>query len=212
MGLRRDVPWLCAAGPSAEHDEGRDVIRRLRYATSAALMAVFIIAGAGLATSSGDVGPHWLRDSQEFPGVRCNYGPDDGSGNPLVQMKIRAPIVQAVNTGKGTQKQLVGWRFQIDSTNDTSLATGWTTDVVSKMQKATATEDQPAPFTLRTFNGFGSNLSFAYRVVIRMFWFAGDGHTIIGRASDVNVFYFEHWGAPPLGEATQQNGCYGHIT
>ena len=42
----------------------------------------------------GDYGPHWLRDSPEYPGVRCTHDAD----RYIAKMQIRPPVVQATGS------------------------------------------------------------------------------------------------------------------
>lgn len=147
-------------------------------------LALALMPGSAVATSdpysgphSGNYGDHWLRDSAEFAGVKCFYSNID----VLQRMRIRPPIVQAFNRTHGSDRQTVGWKAQVEFSDN---QTDWFPLSLSHIQKAAATDTQAANFTAIVVN-LGTISHSAYRVRIMLRWYYPNATTIDGRA--------DHW-------------------
>lgn len=119
---------------------------------------------------TGIVGTHSLPDSYASPGVRCDY---DKESERLASFRVRSPIVFARNKTSSRDSRKVGWRFVIMRTAQNS--TTQTTFYTSPIYKATAYDNQAAPFTAKTLNQMVANDGSIYKVLIKMFWFKRDG-------------------------------------
>jgi hypothetical protein len=173
-------------------DRGTNVCRNYLTFWSAVIAivcAVVIAPTAALAElppgpHSGNYGPHFLRDSSEFGGARCNY---PQPAFELVSIRVRPPSVYAFDRTTAPDSQPVGWSYVIESSSD---KLSWSTAATSRAQKGTATESADAPFTARTYTFDGSAGTDYYRVAIRMLWYSQDGTKVRGSAAH-SIEYYE---------------------
>jgi hypothetical protein len=181
------------------------------FAVVAALVAVFVTSGLAWADTpishSGTVGPHHLRDTNAKPGVKCRYQEGGGSGEEvLYQLVIKPPAVFAVDDTVARDAQHVGWRALIQRRNHG--AASFTTIAQSSVMTATAFEDVAAPFSSRTMavtSKFGSD----FRVRITMYWYATDGTTVTGQATNEVDWYRKIFHSTDFGDdvRTLHNYC-----
>lgn len=124
----------------------------------------------------GTYGVHTLIDEGEigsYRGAACHY---NGSLY-LDSIRIRRPISFAA----AGQPQYIGWRYQIDGTNDANLFTAtWSKVYLSPIEKVWTTKDQPAPFLPKIYH-LGTLTYASYRVVDKMLWYRPVSH-VAGKA------------------------------
>jgi hypothetical protein len=160
-------------------------------ATATATATVALSAGAALADTpishTGTVGPHHLRDTQAKPGTKCRYEEGGGSGEEvLYDLVVKPPAVFAVDDTPLRDAQKVGWRAMIQRRNHG--AASFTTIASTSTKKATAYEDMAAPFT-SVDAPVTSHFGASFRVRITMFWYAADGTTVTGQATNEVDWY-----------------------
>lgn len=95
------------------------------------------------AASNGTTGVYTLIDTVHFPGVRCGYE-YESSAVVLHSFRVRRPIVFAMDTTSGEDRQMVGWRFRIQESVDGGKT--WILSYKGSPHLATATDSQPAAF------------------------------------------------------------------
>jgi hypothetical protein len=134
--------------------------------------------------TTGTVGEHSLKlDVPEAGGAICFFneaGPDD-----LWKIKMRPPLVYAIDRDGGRNQQMVGWRLIIDRSGDGMPAKLFHK---SKIQKQIAYDDQPARFTAKFAAPVFPDDDSRYRVFAKMFWYRADG-TIEGASVHVVTQY-----------------------
>lgn len=179
-------------------------------ATCAAFFVLMLSTGAVSAdtsvSSSGTVGSHHLRDTNAKPGAKCLFVEGGGSGEEVLdQLVAKPPVMLAVNKTGGRDKQMVGWRVQIQRR---SGAAAFMTIAQSAVQKDWAWDDSAASFTKRTVSVtslYGSD----FRVHIQMLWYAADGTTVTGQAIHEVDWYRKIFHSVNYGnhDATLHNFC-----
>ncbi len=121
--------------------------------------------------TTGTVGEHSLKlDTPEAGGAICFFneeGPDD-----LWKIKMRPPMVYAIDRDGSRNHQMVGWQLLIDRSSDTSPAVIFHK---SRIQKLVAYDDQPAAFTAKFAAPRFPNDDSRYRVFAKMYWYRADG-------------------------------------
>lgn len=154
-------------------------------ALSAALIVLMLNAGVASADTdvsfSGTVGMHHLRDTNAKPGVKCRFQEGGGSGEQILyQLTVKPPVIFAVNKTGARDRQLVGWRAQIQRRN--AGAAAFVTIATGGLHTANAWDDTAAALSARTY-GVTSKFGADFRVRIRMFWYAANGITVTGQAT-----------------------------
>jgi hypothetical protein len=141
------------------------------------LVALLALPGAALADTpvahSGTYGPHYLTDTAEYPGASCHYN----SNITLDRVRVRPPVIYAVDRGTGVDAQWVGWQIIVRGRglNDSD----YHVVSVSAVQKAVAYDNKPAVFTIRNAAVFHIDV----KVAIKMIWYKpGAPNTIQGWA------------------------------
>ncbi len=151
---------------------------RILIAVPVALLAAVLAIGPVAADTElghkGDVGLHWLKDSNESGGAKCSYvttfqGPTSHRWG-LKRIYVRPPRVRAISGS-----QTVGWRFIVQRMEGNEGS--WATTYRSPIQKRTASVSARAPFSEMGVKvvvpEFADDLS--YRVIVKMIWFRTDG-------------------------------------
>lgn len=169
----------------------RHVTWQRGLAFSAALLVLVLNTGVASAdtviSSSGSVGSHHLRDSNAKPGVKCLYQEGGGSGEEvLYQLTVKPPVMFAVNRTGARDRQLVGWRAQIQRRNHGAAA--FVTIATGGLHTANAWDDTAATLSARTY-GVTSQFGADFRVRIVMFWYAANGATVTGQATNEVDWY-----------------------
>jgi len=125
----------------------------LRLGSVLALMSVLFVAGVGPAsayTIISESGPHgsvWLNDSNSDPGAKCGFGKLIANNYAWFKfMKVQPPVVYAADRNSYRRDhRRVSWAFKIQTV---PFAGGrWHAVASSNVQRATAYEDQKAPFS-----------------------------------------------------------------
>ncbi len=141
-------------------------------------MAILLLVLASLPTaaSSGVVGRWSLIDTSDYPGATCvfhNFNPQDN----LFRIRVRAPVIYAINSTPGRDTETVGWRWIIQSSTDS----GQTWPVVAKgpIAKAFATDTYNAQWKslTSTWNLPSNSVAGAFRVQVVAFWYTKTGAT-----------------------------------
>jgi len=161
--------------------------RRLLVGAVVALGAVALSAGPAMADvdifTKGTVGRHWLRDTSERPGAKCTYTSGDAPWL-LTSFRVRAPFVFAIDRNEKRNRELVGWRFLIDTYNPNDPNEGAHIFYRSPLQTAWAYDDTPAPFSAMSVTPDVPDNDYQYRLFVKMFWYRADGSV---RGSSVHV-------------------------
>ena len=116
---------------------------------------------------------------------------------------MRAPIVYARNTGPGTQRGTVGWRFRVQWSSGLGFSNVKTTSIV----KESATDSRPAAFTKRSVS-FTQRAEVVYRVRVDMYWYDSHGNQI-GKATHAPDWY--GWVATSHGSGIEESDVCGPI-
>ena len=139
---------------------------------------------------TGVFGVHVLLDDIHEAPVLCAYGP--GALGGLVSVKVRQPVMFAVDSGAGTQTQRVKWRFRVQTTEDAipDKFSVWTTLSPSvSFVSASATDHRPAGFAARSRSITHSERSHVnFRVQVIMDWLDSGG-SVTGSAVHVAEHY-----------------------
>jgi peptidoglycan/xylan/chitin deacetylase (PgdA/CDA1 family) len=143
-------------------------------------LAAMLMIGAAAPTMAdtplwhwGVRGHHALIDTAADPGARCQY---DAVTRALSVIRVRPPVVKAVDRTAGTDRQLVGARAWLE--RRTSPAGPWVRVAGGPLETATAT-DSTSPFhTTVSLVPLGPG---DYRVFWTMSWYGVDG-ALTGRA------------------------------
>jgi hypothetical protein len=175
-------------------------------AVAVAVLAVLLAAGPVFADIElghrGHVGWHKLIDTEERAGASCIYKTliEEPSGDSelttywegrLKWVAVRPPKVRAI-----LGRQTVGWRFIVQRARPgtpTVDSAAWKTTYRSPIQKARATDEQPAAFTsmgvaIRVPESSRTENNHIYRVIVKMFWFRSDG-SVQGSARHLVSWY-----------------------
>ena len=178
-------------------------LRPLLFSGAAVFVALVAGATPTFATElshTGKIGHHQLNDGAGNPGAVCNYQ----SGSEFLDgfSDVLPPTIWSRDTTAGRDKQKVGWRYLIKRRADGQ--SNWKTVYKSSIVKADAWNDQPAQFMSRTAPGLmlpTTNASFY--IVIKQFWYAANGSTVVGTATSEVDVYLEKLGA----EQNELNSC-----
>jgi hypothetical protein len=162
-------------------------VRKLLFGVLAALAVLALGAGPALADvdifTKGTVGRHWLRDTPDKPGAKCTYTSGDAPWL-LTTFKVRAPFVFAIDRNEKRNRELVGWRFLIDTYDPNNSSEGAHIFYRSPLQRAWAYDDMPAPFSAMSVTPDVPDNDYQYRLFVKMFWYRPDGSV---RGSSVHV-------------------------
>ena len=114
----------------------------------------------------------------------CNY-----DSVFLQSIDVPAPSIWARDTTGRRDRRKVGWRIQLSKSVDAGAT--WSTVYRSTIHTNWAWDDQPAKFPTRHLTRYplGVDHSGLYGVIEKMYWYAGDGRTMIGRARHENDNY-----------------------
>jgi hypothetical protein len=167
--------------------------------------AVLFMTGSGNVLATGNVGSHHLRDTAGSPGVTCTFV-TRGANWVLHTLRVQPPVMKAFNRTNRSDTQKVGWKYQVEFSQNEG--TTWHTRFLSNAQKAKATETTAAPFAARTYtlpSGIGPEL----RVRIKMFWYHPGVTTVNGHVDQLHHWYLLK---PPAAVAiASENSCPGVI-
>lgn len=83
--------------------------RAVAFALVGALALAVPAAGDTHESRWGVTGPHFLNDSEEYPGAKCRYAGVD-PGVYLESIRVFAPTVLARDRTSGNDARTVGWR------------------------------------------------------------------------------------------------------
>lgn len=172
-------------------------MRKVRAGLAAAIPLVIAMtasAGAevpdmhGAGKHTERVGLHWILDAPmpppEHAAVVCRY---DATSRELVRMVIRQPVIFA-DVSRGPRTQRVGWQAVVQHADD--ITGPWQASDRTPLQRASATGKYPADFRPEKVPMPGDvGLHPYYRVVYRLYWYAGDGTRVADRAIHRPVFY-----------------------
>jgi hypothetical protein len=167
----------------------------VRWMTGFAVIGVALGLIVGPITASADtplghrgtVGRHQLRDTARAPGVECFYestNPNSPTQADLEGLRVRPPVVFAVNTGPGTDRQDVGWQFIVLRSRNEGR---WTEVLRTSIHFKPATDARSADFSTRGTSFLGDSAS-RYRVVVKTYWLGRSG-TVTGNARNRVDFY-----------------------
>jgi hypothetical protein len=163
------------------------LLRRLGTLGTAgvAAVAVSLVAGpaeAYIAEPSGLVGTYSYDESQSTPFATCTYAGDQGPDNWiwLNWLRVKAPTVLAADRSSDHRdKRTVTFQMKIQRAKF-DATDSWTDVASSKVQRATAYDDEAAPlspiklfFTPRKTIDNGQSAVFRTKVIIR--WLKRDG-------------------------------------
>src|SRR4051812_41688527 len=159
-------------------------------AITAALMVGQPALGYVETKSTGTVGAHSLTDEHDLPGAACLYKPSPVADiYQLKHMYVNAPHVKAID-GAGTET--VGWRFVIQRTRFGTVA-HWKRIHKSPIWKSSTDSTHDAEFDEEdaqvTVPHPYATGGYAYRVVLKLFWFKANGTTVRGMTSDRVEWY-----------------------
>ena len=180
--------------------------RRLAIAAVGAFSLAMLAGGPAMASHTGTVGSHSLRDSTTAPGDTCKYreitDPPYESVYVLKRITVAPPRVRAIS---GTQK--VGWKFTVQRKESfEGASTGWLETYSSPIQTAMTNSAHDAAFTSKTVSVIGAHTDtlLRYRVLVTMLWYRANG-SIQGTAIQQ-----VHW-YKLVGPAAARNKdyCYG---
>lgn len=156
-------------------DGSHRTLARLVTAVAIALAAASIGPGQVLADTerghNGLVGAHSLTDTNVTTGARCNYATGDGREGAAT-VRVRPPDVFARNRTGGIDSQIVGWKVNVQQSEN---FTDWYTDYNSPTSRAQATDASHASFVGKTVN-VPFNLFVRIRVV--MYWYRPGAPTV----------------------------------
>jgi hypothetical protein len=132
------------------------------------VMAVGLLSAAAPAAAdtpvshSGQVGRHYLADSEEYAGARCFYNSD----NNLDRIRVQDPIV--FSRSNDPDRRQVSWRVLVQKNG----GHGWGTVMKSAWQFGEARTTRPADFSPIAVS-FTADTTADYRVLVRMGWWTG---------------------------------------
>jgi hypothetical protein len=165
-------------------------VRRAVSVLGAALLVTGIGAAPSAAyqqtTASGSRGLYVVNDVNGTPGVTCTMQAASGVNNDnLASITVRGFYAH----GTGASMRKVGYRFLVS--RKAASASAYTTIYTSPIKKQSATSTTPTFFAdrTRTFAAPVPNDGARYRVQIRLFWYAADGVTVVGKAGGLIEIY-----------------------
>jgi hypothetical protein len=162
-----------------------------------------VIALATPASASGTTGRWSLIDTVLYPGATCFFHttPDD----ELHRIRVRAPVIYAVDRTSAVDRQTVGWRWTIQVSDNGGVTYHGLRQ--GPIVTATATDRYNAqwPSLSSTFVRVG-NLHAAYRAVVTMIWYTPGG-AIGGTQRATVAHYVDHFNG-----ADQAPGDHCHAT
>ena len=189
----------------------RRIVSHRCVAVAAALVCLALTAGTASADTvighSGNVGAHHLRDTNAKPGVKCRYQQGGGSGEEILyKLTVKPPVIFAVNKTGARDRQLVGWRAQIQRRNHGAAA--FVTIATGALHTAFAWDDTAASLSARTY-GVTSKFGADFRVRIAMYWYAANGTTVTGQATNEVDWYRKIFHSTDYGDdvRTLHNYC-----
>ena len=139
---------------------------------------------------SGKVGAHSLRDTHSSPGATCRFRFDAQVGLGKLRSMTVHPPRMAASPGKSVQ--LIGWRFTIQRRLVGERQTSWRTVYKSAEQTRTiggqgSFYDMRAPISVPANDGVTG--VHQYRAIVKMFWYATNGQTVIGSSRHRDDYY-----------------------
>jgi hypothetical protein len=175
------------------------VSRFVRAALAVALLTLLSSAVA-VGGSSGTTGRWALIDSARYPGATCVFH-SSTADDALHQIRFRAPVVYAVDSTAGVDKQRVGWRWIVQYSNDGQNT--WHVEKLGPTVRANATDTYNAqwPRQVGTWNRGTAPLHGAYRAIVSMIWFKANG-TIGGQSNVLVTHYVTFYNGAAHGAST----------
>ena len=182
--------------------------------TLGAMILIVLIAPTTFArvpsTQTGVIGAYSLNDSPSNPGVTCKFKTDYNK-NGAWAGHLNRLVVNAPNVFAAAGSQKVGWGFEVERRRGRGA---WVTTYASPIWKATATTASKASFTNESVSvGVPSDAIthvYSYRVLYDMFWYAQNGTTVTGTATQNDRNYTHFYGTfvwsqgPKLCQAEEQ--------
>ena len=158
--------------------------------------------------TSGTVGAHSYTDTSSHQGVICTYKPTTTAGvQKLKRIYVTAPKMKAV---PGMGMEMVGFRFIVQRQITGFSGPGkWKTTYTSSIAKAATNASTNANLGEGSVDvsvpyAYGADASATYRVLVKLFWYAKDGSTVIGSASGRLEWYVAYVG---LDSITHKGHC-----
>lgn len=155
-----------------------------RTASAALALVIAALIASPLAASAdtpiahhGLRGPHYLADSEEYPGAVCKYDTNE----IIHRISVAAPFVFARDRTPMRDRQVVGWYLVVQ--RHSNGGGGWSTIATGPQQTAYAHDDRAAAFDRQKVSFVGTD-TFTYRVRVHLLWFDPmDSKTIEGDAT-----------------------------
>jgi hypothetical protein len=124
----------------------------------------------------GQRGHYTFNESYTQPGARCSYTDFVNLSSWFKSMRVSPPRVFAPDRDSSKIDSMrVGWRVVLQkSTNGAT----WTRIARSALQKATAYENSPAPFSAVTLSYTGPRDQARFRAVVVINWYSASGTRI----------------------------------
>jgi hypothetical protein len=165
-------------------------VRRLSVRALVLALVIAAFPSAVVLASTGTVGRWSLIDTDRYPGATCVYHttPDD----EVHQIRIRAPVIYAIDATSGVDTQTVGWRWIVQYSTD--LGATWHLEQRGPIVKAAATDRYNAqwPKLVGTWDRGTTALHGVYRAVVSMIWFTPGGG-VQGRTNAIVAHYIEFY-------------------
>ena len=156
-------------------------------AIAAALGALVLASGTVSAATelkkSGNIGQYTINEAEGD--VSCFYG----QPGYLEGLVVTPPDIYARNKTPGLDQQQVGWRFVVKSRHDGSQTTQ--TYHKSPVFKAYTTDLSPADLEFKELNFLPLLEDTSYFVIIKAFWYRGDGSIAGWAKSRVEAHTYE---------------------
>jgi len=165
------------------------IARAVAFAVVGALALAVPAAGDTHKSQWGVTGPHFLNDSEEYPGANCRYAEVDPDVY-LESIRVFAPTVLARDRTSGNDARTVGWRILVQRYGIFDSEPAWEPFASSSFRYAIATDERAASFKARRFyfEPMGVHDD-QYRVLVVMVWLKPGSSEVEGRARHLVDFH-----------------------
>jgi hypothetical protein len=165
-------------------------MKRVGFRVIALALVVVALASAS-ALASGTVGRWSLIDTARYPGATCFFR-NLVSDDHIYQIRVRAPVMYAIDATSKVDHQQVGWHWVIQFSSDNGAT--WHLEKRGPMVRASATDAYNAqwPSQTGTWKRGSAPVRASYRAVVAMVWFTPSGG-IQGQASPVVSHYVDFY-------------------